>query len=150
LFIHKGYRLPHDLPLLSSVFFLLTYYTMLLKMSPIQDVISLIERNCSPNKLKTETSPSEYIVLKKVYRAATFFIRRIWRSSRPCLRRTLILHRWCCHYGILSKVIIGVHKKDSNLKSHAWLEIDGQPFMEKQERLSIYTPIFGEKTMSDF
>ena len=141
MYSYKGFKMPHNLPLLMSVLFLLLYYTVLLKLFPIQKVINIIAGKSSCPGEKIEITRAEAKVLDKIYRAASFFLKRILRSERPCLRRTLILYRWCCRRGIGSRVIIGVKKSEGTLQSHAWLEIGSLPFKEKPEHLCVYTPM---------
>ncbi len=140
---YKGFKLPWDLPLLVNVLLLLLYYTALLRFSPTSQVINKIHESNPCPKEKAELDRNNEMLLDKTYRAATFFLKRLWRSNRPCLRRTLILYRWCCRRGIPSRVVIGVKKTEGMLQSHAWLEIAHVPFKEKPEQLKEYTPILG-------
>ena len=124
-----------------SVFFLLIYYSILIRLLPIRKLLDLIERNRFGSDEKIGLGHPEEETLGKIYRAATYFLRRVWRSERPCLRRTLILYRWCCRQGIPSRVMIGVRKEKGNLQSHAWFEVAGLPYKESKEHLNTYTPI---------
>ena len=138
---YKGFRLPRDLPLLMNILLLLLYYTALLRLFPISKLINKIHGNSSCPNTKTELFPDNERLLDKIYRAATFFLRHLWCSKRPCLRRTLILYRCCCRRGIASRIVIGVKKTEGMLQSHAWLEIANVPFKEKAEYLKEYTSI---------
>jgi hypothetical protein len=141
LLSYRGYIFPCDLPLLVSVFFLLPYYTVLLKIYPLGRISSACRRNIPASETRKCFNHGEEETLNKIYRTATFFSTHLWRSDRPCLRRTLIMHRWCCCRGIDSLVIVGVQKENRELKSHAWLAIGGKPFKETAEQLSKYTSI---------
>ncbi|MCJ7806363.1 MAG: lasso peptide biosynthesis B2 protein [Clostridia bacterium] len=141
MFSHKGFALPRDLSLLMSVFFLLIYYSILIRLLPIRKLIGLIERNRSGSGENAEPGHPAEETRGKIYRAANFFLKRVWNSERSCLRRTLLLYRWCCHLGIPSRVMIGVSKEEGNLQSHAWLEVAGLPYKESSEHLSTYTPM---------
>jgi hypothetical protein len=50
--------------------------------------------------------------------------------KRSCWRRALVLHRFLALNGIESRVNFGLKKIGGELQGHAWLERDGQPFLE--------------------
>ncbi|MEO5820023.1 MAG: lasso peptide biosynthesis B2 protein [Vicinamibacteraceae bacterium] len=49
---------------------------------------------------------------------------------RSCWRRALVLQRFLALHGIESRVNFGLKKTTGELQGHAWLERDGQPFLE--------------------
>jgi hypothetical protein len=55
----------------------------------------------------------------------------VFRPS--CWKRSLVLHRFLALDGIESRINFGVQKHAAGepLQGHAWLEHDGQPFLEK-------------------
>jgi hypothetical protein len=55
----------------------------------------------------------------------------VFRPS--CWKRSLVLHRFLAIHGIESRIAFGVQKLAAGepLQGHAWLERDGQPFLEK-------------------
>jgi hypothetical protein len=50
--------------------------------------------------------------------------------KRSCWRRALVLHRFLALHGIESRINFGLKKGGGALHGHAWLERDGQPFLE--------------------
>jgi len=50
--------------------------------------------------------------------------------KRSCWRRALVLQRYLAVHGIESRVNFGLKKTSGTLQGHAWLERDGQPFLE--------------------
>jgi hypothetical protein len=50
--------------------------------------------------------------------------------KRSCWRRALVLQRYLALHGIDSRVNFGLKKTTGELQGHAWLERDGQPFLE--------------------
>ena len=50
--------------------------------------------------------------------------------KRSCWRRALVLQRFLALRGIESRVNFGVKTSGGELAGHAWLERDGQPFLE--------------------
>ncbi len=85
---------------------------------------------------------SQFNTMDKIYRGATYWMTRIGRSSRPCLRRSLVLHHWCAKQGLNTRVVIGVKKDGSDLQGHGWLVLDGQPYHEEPGSLEQYTTFF--------
>jgi hypothetical protein len=136
----KGFNLFQDWPLLAGIPLQAAYFSVLLNVYSFGDVIAIIDRKARPGS-RLDLSSAERAKLDKLYRAVTFYLRKACRSERPCLRRSLILYRWCIRRGIEARIVIGVRKGGGELESHAWLEINGQPFREKQAYLAEYTPI---------
>ena len=49
-----------------------------------------------------------------------------------CWKRAAVLHRYLSHSGIPTRIIFGVRNEtDGKVAGHAWLELDGQPILEK-------------------
>ena len=61
---------------------------------------------------------------------------------RPtCWKRALVLHRFLALHGIESRINFGVQKaSDGSVSGHAWLERQGQPFLERDA--GVYTVTF--------
>jgi hypothetical protein len=57
---------------------------------------------------------------------------------RSCWRRALVLHRFLALHGLESRVMFGVKKSDPT-QGHAWLERDGQPFLESDAGAYVVT-----------
>ncbi len=48
-----------------------------------------------------------------------------------CWKRAAILHRYLALNGVATRIVFGVRKrKDGAVDGHAWLEAEGQPFLE--------------------
>ena len=135
---YKGYRFPQDIGMLAGIFFLLIWYTLLLRITSIQNILNRITR--SGNKQYRSLTDPE-IMLDKVWKGCNFFLGRIFQTKKPCLRRTLVMYRWCNRYGITANVVIGVYKKETVIYSHGWLLINGTPFKEDLKVLRKFTPI---------
>jgi hypothetical protein len=74
----------------------------------------------------------EEVMLKldKLWRACGFGMARLLRNPRPCLRRSLVLYRWCRKNGVDSRLFVGVGKDKDVLKGHAWISVYGQVYRE--------------------
>ena len=68
-----------------------------------------------------------------------------------CLMRSLVIFRVLRIYRIDFQICMGVRKApmtqatqaDQSLQGHAWLMIDGQPFLEDSRTMTFtYTPVF--------
>lgn len=54
----------------------------------------------------------------------------VFPFTRSCWRRALVLQRFLALHGIDSRVNFGLKRTTGELQGHAWLERDGQPFLE--------------------
>ncbi len=133
--------MPGDLPLLCYVFLFLLYYSLLLKILPVRKIICPDKKKIPGGEFSL--SGSDGIAMDKIYRSAGFFLKHVFRTEKPCLRRALVLRHWCVRRGAACSVVVGVKKAEGGLLSHAWLEINSRPFRENPEILTAYTPIMG-------
>lgn len=141
MYSYRGYNLPFDLLLLAAVFLRLLHISLLLRLLPTGKILG--PGNDNPKSCNADKQPgaAEQILIDKIYRAATFYLRHLWRTDKPCLRRTLLLYRWCLRSNIPARMLIGVKKTDGELQSHAWLEINSKPVGDEAEELKSYTII---------
>ena len=126
---YKGYDLPQDVPMIMGVLLRLIYYEIIIHWRPLPNILAGIremgnEGSCSP-------APAEVMVkLDKLWRACGFWMTRLLRNPRPCLRRSLVLYNWCRMNGVESKLVVGVGKDGDVLKGHAWLQVYGNVYRE--------------------
>ncbi len=141
----KGYDLPRDLALLARSFFLLVCYSIRLRYLPCRDILKGIAGLERPKRGKQRpvetTGETGRETLDKTWRALNFYLHRIYRSKKPCLRRTLVLYHCCRRLGLEARAVVGVCKENDELLSHAWLLLEGVPFHENPGMLARYTPI---------
>lgn len=121
----------------------LLYYECLLRLRPLPVILAQIQakKTSLPEAGDVMTAPTcnQLITMDKIYRGATFWMTRIGRSSRPCLRRSLVLHHWCAKQGLSARVVIGAKKDGSDLRGHGWLVVAGRPYHEEPGLLEQYT-----------
>lgn len=134
---YKGFLLPYDIGLMLVVFLGLIKYSWLASRTPMPLLLQRISNSGTESKLNATTT--ELIELDKRWRSATFFLRRLFRTDRPCLPRTLVLYEWCCIRGLEAKAVIGVHKDKGALTGHSWLLLADQPYHEDMEFIKNYT-----------
>jgi len=125
----KGYDLPRDLPLIISALLWLLYYELLIHLKPLPVILAKI-REIPPEASLLLSEEETGIILDKLWRACGFWMSRVLNNTRPCLRRSLVLYRWCRKLGLESKVVIGVDKNGDVLKGHAWLIVKGRIYRE--------------------
>ncbi|MDZ7836927.1 MAG: lasso peptide biosynthesis B2 protein [Actinomycetota bacterium] len=80
--------------------------------------------------------------LHKFYRAANFYLIKVFKDPNPCMIRSIILYQMCLKHKIKAKLITGVKKEKSKLQGHSWLEIGGQPFNENKNYLNSFSVIY--------
>lgn len=135
----KGFCFPADLVLLLRICWLSTYYGALIKMRPMPLILLHIQSLAGSHAMIVQPDCRQLETMDKIWRGTTFYLTRIWRSPRPCLRRSLILYRWCCLHGIPARIVIGVRKEQGDLQGHSWLLLNGMPYHESLEDLAKYT-----------
>jgi len=122
-------------------FLLLIDYSCLLRFFPFNKVIERIEKLKNHKNTSQPLSDKGYFTLNVIWKDCTKILNSIFSSKKPCLRRSLILYRWCCQNNIDAQLIIGVKKDGLKLISHAWLSVQGKPFREEIQELLSYSPI---------
>lgn len=132
---YKNFQFPGDMQLFGWVFVWLVWYSFLLKIQPAPRILHSIRcLSAKPSKFC-----DRYSSLDKIWRIATFILVNICRDSKPCLRRSLVLYRWCRRHRIDGEVAIGVWRGDEGLQGHAWLMIQGDVYRENAGDLEKFT-----------
>jgi len=132
---HKGYKLPQDAPLIIGALSHLIYYEMMIHLKPLPVILTEI-RETSHAESSPLLQEEAMIKLDKLWRACGFGMARLLRNPRPCLRRSLVLYRWCRKHGVESRLFVGVGKDNDVLKGHAWISVNGQVYREDPELLA--------------
>ncbi len=63
------------------------------------------------------------------------------QDSHPCLPRSLALLGEARRLGYLARLAIGVRRGPAGVESHAWLVLDGEPFLEPHERADSFETV---------
>lgn len=135
---YRGYRFPKDAGLLTGLFFLLAYYSVMINFMPVPRILrGLSEIKKDGRKI----TAADMMMLDKMWRGCGFFLKRVFHTDKPCLRRTLVLYRWCRGQGLEARAVIGVCKEDGGIKGHSWLLIEGVPFNEEPADLEKFMPM---------
>jgi len=129
LWKHKKYELPQDAPLITGALFRLLYYEMMIHLKPLPVILTGI-REIGHEGSSPLSREEVMLKLDKLWRACGFGMARLLRNPRPCLRRSLVLYRWCRKNGVDSRLFVGVGKDKDVLKGHAWISVYGQVYRE--------------------
>jgi len=128
LWKHKGYELPQDAPLIIGTLCGLLYYEIMIHQSPLPNILAEI-RGMGNGKSSPVSSAQALVKLDKLWRACGFWM-RLLRNPGPCLRRGLVMYRWCRKNSMESKLVVGAGKDGDVLKGHAWLYVQGHVYRE--------------------
>jgi len=67
-----------------------------------------------------------------------------------CWKRAAVLRRYLSQHGIATQIIFGVRKEiEGEVDGHAWLELDGKPFLEKTHPEYVVTYSFPLNTKTE-
>lgn len=135
---YRGYRFPKDAGLLAGLFFLLAYYMTVIQFIPVPHILGGISKTKKDGR---KITAQDMIMLDKMWRGCGFLLKRVFLTDKPCLRRTLVLYRWCRGQGLDARAVIGVCKEDMGIKGHSWLLIEGKPFNEEEAELEKFVPM---------
>jgi Transglutaminase-like superfamily len=58
--------------------------------------------------------------------------------GKMCLRRSLVMYRFLRMSGIAAVFYVGVRKEEQELKGHAWIEINGEYFMNRESHIKYF------------
>jgi hypothetical protein len=129
MWMHKGYQLPQDVPLIIGVLLWLVYYETAIHWKPLPKILEEIRKLGNKNRRSSLTDEAT-AQMDKIWRACGFWMLRLSWDPGPCLRRSLVLYRWCRENGLECKLFVGVGKDGDLLKGHAWLSVCGKVYRE--------------------
>jgi len=132
----RGYEIPQDVPLVLGLLVQLVSMEVRIRRQPLPDIIEKLRgEQKSPQTLDDAESG---VMMDKIWRGCGFWQRRLFRTERPCLRRSLVLFRWRLSQGLPVRLLVGVDRKGSDLMGHAWIETPIGPYREDGARLLDY------------
>lgn len=109
------------------VFYLVKYQLLLILLTNRQ---LLRKMNSLPKKSITPFTPALMQPKRRFYRQIDMIINRI-NPSTTCLVRSAIKRDVMLHFGVTSKILLGVRKEENILKAHSWLiEEKSQGFLK--------------------
>ncbi len=135
---YKNYQLPQDMGLITGLFFLTVCYSILVNFWPVPRLIDWSGRTAGD---KHPASDRERDLLQKAWKVCNFFLCRILRTDKPCLRRSLVLYHWCRKRRVEAGIVVGFYKEGGEIKGHSWLLLGGVPFNEDLDQLRKYITV---------
>ena len=107
---------------------------VLLNLLKLPELLKLLEPE---KRVPPDDSKIEYIV-----KFTNFILLRLFRSSTPCLLRSILLFRQLRMMNRKVKIVFGVKNEAEKLKGHAWLIVEGRHFPEPTDPSGEYQITF--------
>jgi hypothetical protein len=119
-------RDPYDAALSARMALWVVLVSLLARLMPLP----LAHRLVSTRVRNQRSNPSADVAARLARTVDRLLRLDMFMFRRSCWRRALVLHRFLALHGIGSRVNFGVKTTGGELQGHAWLERDGQPFLE--------------------
>jgi hypothetical protein len=130
----KYLKRPKDIILFIRTFFSLIAIKVLLYPIKLPKLLKLLDPE---KRAKPDDQKIEYIL-----KFTNFILFRLFRSSNPCLLRSVLLFRHLRMMGRGVKIVFGVKNEEEKLKGHAWLIVEGRHFPEPNDPSGEYQITF--------
>ena len=121
----KYLKRPKDVILFIKTFFSLVVIKVLLYLIKLPKLLKLLD----PEK---KTTPDDQKI-EYILKFTNFILFRLFRSSNPCLLRSILLFRQLRMMSRKVKIVFGVKNEEEKLKGHAWLIVEGRHFPETND-----------------
>ena len=118
-------REPHDAALSARMALWVVLVSVLARLMPLPVAHRLVS-----TRVRRPRRPSADVPARLARTVDRLLRLDVFMYRRSCWRRALVLHRFLALHGIDSRVNFGLKKTNGGLQGHAWLERDGQPFLE--------------------
>jgi hypothetical protein len=130
----KYLKRPKDVILFIKTFFSLIVIRVLLYLIKLPKLLKLLDPE---KRAKPDDQKIEYLL-----KFTNFILFRLFRSSNPCLLRSILLFRHLRMLGREAKIVFGVKNEEEKLKGHAWLIVEGRHFPEPNDPSGEYQITF--------
>jgi hypothetical protein len=130
----KYLKRPKDVILFIKTFFSLIVIRALLYLIKLPKLLKLLDPG---KKAKPDDQKIEYLL-----KFTNFILFRLFRSSNPCLLRSILLFRQLQMMNREAKIVFGVKNEKEKLKGHAWLIVGGRHFPEPNDPSDEYQITF--------
>ena len=130
----KYLKRPKDVILFIKTFFSLVVIKVLLYLIKLPKLLKLLD----PEK---KTTPDDQKI-EYILKFTNFILFRLFRSSNPCLLRSILLFRQLRMMSRKVKIVFGVKNEEEKLKGHAWLIVEGSHFPEQNDPSGEYQITF--------
>jgi hypothetical protein len=100
--------------------------SVLARLLPLSRALQIVSTEVRGKSAKVEVDPVQLSTAIDALLEADFFV-----FKPSCWKRATVLHRYLALAGVATTIRFGVRKDvDSELKGHAWLELDGKSILE--------------------
>ena len=99
--------------------------SVLARLLPLARALQIVSTNVRRKPAKVDVDPVQLSTAIDALLEADFFV-----FKPSCWKRATVLHRYLALAGVATTIRFGVRREDSELKGHAWLELDGKPILE--------------------
>ena len=134
---YKGFDVPKDTALFIKTFLFYLCFKFRLKREASDKIITDILFIHSKSKKYSKQKQISYFV--KIYKLASFFTAKFFKSNKPCLIRSLIIFNEAKKSNHNVRMVIGVKKNNEDLEGHSWIVLEGSILLESAQDLSEYT-----------
>lgn len=126
LAVRKCVVAPRDVLLSARMALWVVLVSILARITSLPRTQQLTSARLRPVSLGRPDTPARLARMVDAILCLDLFVFR-----RCCWKRALVLHRFLAMNGIDSRINFGVQRgEDGGMKGHAWLERDGEPFLE--------------------
>jgi hypothetical protein len=100
--------------------------SVLARLLPLSRALQIVSTEVRRKSTEIEADPVQLSTAIDALLEANFLV-----FKPSCWKRATVLHRYLALAGVATTIRFGVRKDaDSELKGHAWLEMDGKPILE--------------------
>ena len=100
--------------------------SVLARLLPLSRALEIVSTEVRGKSAKVDVDPVQLSTAIDALLEADFFV-----FKPSCWKRATVLHRYLALAGMATTIRFGVRKEvDSELKGHAWLELNGKPILE--------------------
>src|SRR5688572_16487353 len=112
--------------LLTRMAGLIVVISVLARLLPLSRALPIVSTGVQRRSTNVDVEPVQLSPALDALLEADFFV-----FKPSCWKRATVLHRYLALAGGATTIRFGVRKDvDSELKGHAWLELDGKPILE--------------------
>jgi Transglutaminase-like superfamily len=130
----KYLKRPKDVILFIKTFFSLIIIKVLLYLIKLPKLLKLLDPE---KRMQPDDQKIEYIL-----KFTNFVLFRLFRSSNPCLLRSILFFRQLRMMGKDAQIVFGVKSEEGKLKGHAWLIVERRHFPEPSDPSGEYQITF--------
>jgi predicted lysophospholipase L1 biosynthesis ABC-type transport system permease subunit len=100
--------------------------SVLARLLPLSSALRIVSTGVRRKSTDVDVDPVQFSTAVDALLEANFFV-----FKPSCWKRATVLHRYLALAGVATTIRFGVKRDgESELKGHAWLELNGEPILE--------------------